>query len=67
MWCFPNVILQQMAARTDVDAQGDCEKEYEKDYSWLHCRNGTALREVARFCTLVQGFAYEVRAEDKGS
>ena len=48
MWCFPNVILQQMAARTDVDAQGDCEKEYERDYSWLHCRNGTALREVAR-------------------
>jgi len=30
-----------------VDAQGDCEKEYEEDYSWLHCRNGTALREVA--------------------
>ena len=34
--------------RTVVDAQGDCEKEYERDYSWLHCRNGTALREVAR-------------------
>jgi hypothetical protein len=48
VWCFPNVILQQMAARTDVDAQGDCEKEYERDYSWLHCRNGTALREVVR-------------------
>ena len=31
-----------------MDAQGDCEKEYEEDYSWLHCRNGTALREVAR-------------------
>ena len=48
MWCFPNVILQQMAARTDVDAQGDCEKEYEEDYSWLHCPNVTALRGVAR-------------------
>ena len=34
--------------RAVVDAQGDCEKEYERDYSWLHCRNGTALREVAR-------------------
>ncbi|MCZ6492638.1 MAG: hypothetical protein O6933_01005, partial [Planctomycetota bacterium] len=23
-------------------------KEYEEDYSWLHCQNGTAQRGVAR-------------------
>ena len=30
---------------TVVGAQGDCEKEEDQA---LHCRNGTALREVAR-------------------
>ena len=29
--------------------------------------NQNPSNEGVKFCTLVQGFAYEVRAEDKGS